>query len=522
MNHLHSRLGRVEKRPAKTRLKSNIVSSKNMAFKAITKESIAKEAVTPEEVSFGVNLVTDTLPIENLKEGTTVTDPVTGGQQVYSASDDTWTPVSDPVAIFDAATAAATAAAAAAAALAAQTTADGKNKIYRQTTEPTGGTYAAGDLWFDTANDNRMSRYAAAVSLTVSNKALTSNVATLTTTAAHGMSAGYSVTVSGVDATFNGTFTVTGAPTVTTFTYALVSANVSSTASSGTVTSPVGWYQAKFSTNALGVIDASVVNVSNLNAGNISTGYLAAARIAAGSLDASVITAGTITATQINAGYVYAGSIAANQITAGTISATISLTAATVIAGAIKIGNNVDGGTEDGVYLDSNNYWYGTGSFKVGNGTEYLSFSGGNLIVTGEINATSGTFTGSITGSSVIGSSFQTTNYGVGVGTGMLISGSTSSILFTVTGTSRGSITQVGSGLVINGGYGATLTLTTAGNASLATAGNYLSISDDGSVNLQYSNPSGLGLRNSVILTSGAFNPASYTPANPGDIVYTY
>jgi hypothetical protein len=38
----------------------------------------------------------------------------------------------------------------------AQTTANGKNKAYRQSTQPT-GTFTVGDLWFDTAHDNRVS-----------------------------------------------------------------------------------------------------------------------------------------------------------------------------------------------------------------------------------------------------------------------------------------------------------------------------------------------------------------------------
>lgn len=42
---------------------------------------------------------------------------------------------------------------------AAQATADGKNRVYRQASEPTGGTYAEGDLWFDTDDDNRIYRY---------------------------------------------------------------------------------------------------------------------------------------------------------------------------------------------------------------------------------------------------------------------------------------------------------------------------------------------------------------------------
>lgn len=38
-------------------------------------------------------------------------------------------------------------------------TANGKNKVYRQASAPTGGTYAEGDLWFDTDDDNKIYRY---------------------------------------------------------------------------------------------------------------------------------------------------------------------------------------------------------------------------------------------------------------------------------------------------------------------------------------------------------------------------
>lgn len=51
-----------------------------------------------------------------------------------------------------------TADAAKTAATTAQSTANGKNKAYRQSTQPT-GTLTAGDLWFDTANGNRVSIY---------------------------------------------------------------------------------------------------------------------------------------------------------------------------------------------------------------------------------------------------------------------------------------------------------------------------------------------------------------------------
>jgi hypothetical protein len=74
-----------------------------------------------------------------------------------------------------------------------------------------------------------------AITVSITNKALTSNVATLTTSAAHGLSTGLEITITGVDATFNGTYTITGAPTTTTFTYAKVASDVPSAA-----VSPVG------------------------------------------------------------------------------------------------------------------------------------------------------------------------------------------------------------------------------------------------------------------------------------------
>ena len=75
----------------------------------------------------------------------------------------------------------------------------------------------------------------AVAAATVSNKALTSNVATLTTAAPHGLTVGQVVVVAGVDATFNGTYVVTGVAS-TTFTYALTHADVGSAAATGTAT----------------------------------------------------------------------------------------------------------------------------------------------------------------------------------------------------------------------------------------------------------------------------------------------
>jgi hypothetical protein len=68
-------------------------------------------------------------------------------------------------------------------------------------------------------------------------KALTDNVATLTTTEPHGRVVGDTVIVLGVDATFNGTYTITALPTTKSISYAKTASNVTSTSATGTISS---------------------------------------------------------------------------------------------------------------------------------------------------------------------------------------------------------------------------------------------------------------------------------------------
>lgn len=74
---------------------------------------------------------------------------------------------------------------------------------------------------------------------TVTRKALTSNVATLTTGAIHGLAVGDSVVVADVDATFNGTYTVTVVPSLISFSYAKTASDVASVADTGTATETI-------------------------------------------------------------------------------------------------------------------------------------------------------------------------------------------------------------------------------------------------------------------------------------------
>lgn len=78
------------------------------------------------------------------------------------------------------------------------------------------------------------------ITAAVTNKSITSNIATLTTGSAHGFSAGDSVTINGVDETFDGSFVILAVPTTTTFTYAVVAEDVAPASATGGATVAAG------------------------------------------------------------------------------------------------------------------------------------------------------------------------------------------------------------------------------------------------------------------------------------------
>jgi hypothetical protein len=90
------------------------------------------------------------------------------------------------------------------------------------------------------------------ITVSINNKARTTNVATLTTTAVHGLCTGMEIVITGVDATFNGTYRITGVPTTTTFTY--------TTATSGTIASTA--------VSPVGTGVAEVIHFINYNSGS--------------------------------------------------------------------------------------------------------------------------------------------------------------------------------------------------------------------------------------------------------------
>jgi len=120
---------------------------------------------------------------------------------------------------------------------------------------------------------------------TISNVALTSNVATITTASAHGFSTGDTVTVDASNNVFDGSYAITTVPTATTFTYAKVNANITSAAATGTVigsayTSTYRWQFIQFGNYAIATNGSEKVQYYDVNASSYFGDLAAAAPIA--------------------------------------------------------------------------------------------------------------------------------------------------------------------------------------------------------------------------------------------------
>jgi hypothetical protein len=237
------------------------------------------------------------------------------------AAEDAAAAASSAAAAASAAAASATAAAAAAsaAATAAQTTADGKNKIYRQTTMPTTGPFTEGDLWFDTDDDNKFYRYTSGAfsAFTLGNEALASLSATKLTAGTIDASV---ITVSNINAGNISTGslaadriaanTITGAKLVAgTIEAVSIAAN--------TITG------AKLAVGTIEAVSiaASTITGAKIAASTITAGNIAAATITADQIAGATITADEIAGETITAAEIAADSITVDRLTAGTLTA---------------------------------------------------------------------------------------------------------------------------------------------------------------------------------------------------------
>jgi hypothetical protein len=269
------------------------------------------------------------------------------GYKLYYYTGGAWTSVQDT-----------SIAAAQAAATAAQTTADGKNKVYRQTSTPTGGTYVEGDLWFDTDDDNKIYRYTSGswgTAVTLGNNALVS-----------------------------------------------ISANK---LTAGTIDASV--------------ITVSNINAGNISTGTLAAARIAAGSLSADKITAGTITATQISSSYVYAGTIAAGNITAGTVTAavsfnaasGTFSGTVTANSGTI--GGFFISTDYIGNSSATFYINSsngnarfNNLFMnassGTTGITLNNGCN-ISMNGGDLnMATGDINS-AGTVAGStITSSGTI------------------------------------------------------------------------------------------------------------------------
>lgn len=111
------------------------------------------------------------------------------------------------------------------------------NNVFAARLSSTTNIFAGGSskLFKFDSSDLGLDDVSKSVARSITNVALTSNVATITTALAHGYSTGDSVTVDASNNTFDGTFTITGTPTSTTFTYAKTNADIPSASATGTV-----------------------------------------------------------------------------------------------------------------------------------------------------------------------------------------------------------------------------------------------------------------------------------------------
>jgi hypothetical protein len=139
------------------------------------------------------------------------------------------------------------------------------------------------------------------ITKTISNKALTSNVATLTTSATHGFAVGDIAVVTGVDATFNGTHYVKAVPTTTTFTFDKTATNVTSAAATGSVSVSL---QRRYAAVTRDASDGVIKFISNITTKPTSTINFSEAGstysdIKAGSIQVDGATIGNVDNTEI-------------------------------------------------------------------------------------------------------------------------------------------------------------------------------------------------------------------------------
>jgi hypothetical protein len=278
------------------------------------------------------------------------------GYKLYYYTGSAWTSVQDT-----------SIAAAQSAATAAQTTADGKNKIYRQGTTPT-GTFSVGDLWFNTSNDNAISRWDGStwVANTLGNNALASISAN-------------KITAGTIDAS---------------------------------------------------VITVSNINAGNISTGTLAAARIAAGSLDASKITAGTITATQISSSYVYAGTIAAGNITTGTLSAtvslSAVSGTIggfTLSSSSIYSGTnlvIETTGQISGG-------NSSTIFYGFANIGGGAATGERLIVAGDSVFNGKISTITSSFVGQMNYSGIATGSGSTM---VVVTTGSRVAYTTSSERF--------------------------------------------------------------------------------------------
>ncbi len=357
VSDVERRLRVAEKRPGAKRIKRNVVTAEKIQYRAIVAKNVATDGITPNEVSFGTTVVSGTEPTEYLKEGTTWVVPGTGAAKVYDPATDDFVDLS----AIDST---------------ARASADGKNTIYRQNAQPTGGTYVTGDTWFDEDDGNKLYRYDGTtwVAFTLGNSALASISAT-------------KILAGSLDANV------------------IVTSNLDA-----------------------GQITTGTMSASRITAGSITATQISSSYVYAGTIAAENIAAGTITA-----------AVAFNAAS-GTFSGTVTATTGRIGGWYLtSTGLTSVDGAFSGFYLQTNGlasfstvnatgFQMGaSGALTMGNGTisGFSTLSGTNINTTGSISSgttltagTTLTSTGTFTASGTSNHNGQMNYTGVQTGSG--------------------------------------------------------------------------------------------------------
>ena len=520
---VESRVRRIEKNPSPKRLKANVVTTEKLGFRAVTTKTVAADAITANEAAFGATVVTDTQPTEYLKEGTTWVNPDDGSTNVYS------TDLGDFVTVTDAAAVA---------------IAQGKNKTYVQDNQPTGGSYSEGDLWIDTNDGNKLYAYVGTAWVLKQDGDIASALAS-----ANGKNTIYRQISQPSGGTYvtgdtwfdsddnNKIYRYNGTTWVAVQLGGNGLANINANAiTTGTIDASV---------ITVSNLDAGNITTGTINVGGsikISTSPSASgttARVEINSTGFYAYNGSVATVSITNTGA---------AIFSGTVNATAGAFTGYVTAGTARFGAAVQTG-KNGIYINATNYWYDDGSFKAGTGTSAITYDGSGTLTIGAGSSIGGTtastlvsnaaegltalqpgngvsdngsdqitsistasgivigtrvdgtgarvemnsggffayngstetvgitsagdarFSGTITGST-----FTSTNYASG--TGISISGSSGidQIKFNVGGAEKASLAVVSGGLVITSGS-SQLTMTYAGAITLSSASNTLLMS---------------------------------------------